>query len=212
MEENLKLKIVSPLGVSAAIPVTYMLAEVAFKLGKKKVLDMGTGTGYIAIYLAKRGAASVDATDISDLALATARENAERNNVTINIYKSDFFEKVTGKFDLIVWNAPVGDSRGSRPADFIKSVIRGTPILYKISQKLSYRLFLSERLQMDKKVLREAINFLVPGGVLAMILIDGEKEGLELLAGELGYNTEIIETTEFMQHIPGCIAIFTKNL
>ncbi len=200
----------APLGVSDAITATRILAEVAGKQGKQRVLDMGTGTGYIAIYLAKLGM-KADATDISDLALETATSNASENNVHINIYKSNYFENVKSKFDLIVWNAPVGDSHGSKSFDFLKSMIRKIPILRKLVQKVTYKLYLEERLNMDKIVLGKVSGFLESRGVLVMILIDGEKEELLPLAQEAGFISEVIDAPEFRKSVPGCIALFTKK-
>jgi len=67
----------------------------------KKVLDMGCGIGPLAIYFAKNGAAEVDACDIYDKHLELTRLNAKRNDVSINIIKTDLFQNVTSKYDLI---------------------------------------------------------------------------------------------------------------
>ena len=75
------------------------------------VLDLCTGSGAIAIAvkkeLEKRGvAAKVTATDISDDALALAKENAEANDADILFIKSDLFNRIRGRFDVIVTNPP----------------------------------------------------------------------------------------------------------
>lgn len=72
-------------------------------------LDIGTGTGCVAITLAcERQRAVVVATDLSTAALATAMENAERNFVAdrLTFTHSDLFSEVEGRFDLIVSNPP----------------------------------------------------------------------------------------------------------
>lgn len=72
-----------------------------------KILDMCTGTGCIAISLAKYiQNAEVDAVDISEEALFVAKQNAELNNVRINFIHSDLFENVKDKYDMIVSNPP----------------------------------------------------------------------------------------------------------
>ena len=72
-------------------------------------LDIGTGTGCIAVTLAcERQKARGVATDLSGPALATALENAERNFVAdrLTFTRSDLFNEVEGRFDLIVSNPP----------------------------------------------------------------------------------------------------------
>lgn len=74
-----------------------------------KILDMCTGSGCIAISLAKYiNNAKVTAIDINDEALMVAKENAERNNVEIKFIQSNLFENLSenNKFDIIVSNPP----------------------------------------------------------------------------------------------------------
>jgi ribosomal protein L11 methyltransferase len=76
------------------------------EVASKRVLDVGTGSGILAIAAARLGAAEVVATDIDAAALEAARANAERNGVTdrIRFVKSDLLRKVAGKFDLVLSN------------------------------------------------------------------------------------------------------------
>ena len=67
----------------------------------KSILDLGCGSGPLAIYFAKNGADEVDACDIYDKHLELTRLNAKRNDVSINIIKTDLFKNVTSKYDLI---------------------------------------------------------------------------------------------------------------
>jgi release factor glutamine methyltransferase len=98
-------------------PDTETLVDQVIDLIKKKnqaesplrILDLGTGTGAIALaLLSKFPKAHVFAVDVSDQAIETARENAEENDLSARFtaLQSDWFENVTGQFDIIVSNPP----------------------------------------------------------------------------------------------------------
>ena len=74
----------------------------------KKILDVGTGTGCIALMLKKLYPEStVDACDISLEALDLAKENSEINNLEINLFQSDLLNDVEEvDYDVIVANLP----------------------------------------------------------------------------------------------------------
>lgn len=81
------------------------------------ILELGTGSGAIAIALAKHlKHAKIVATEISVEALEIAQKNAERNGVSnrIAFLQSDWFSEVSGSFDLIVSNPPYVDSKRLR--------------------------------------------------------------------------------------------------
>ncbi|MGN0007916.1 MAG: peptide chain release factor N(5)-glutamine methyltransferase [Alistipes sp.] len=74
-----------------------------------RILDVGTGSGAIAVALARLiPDADVEAVDMSDVALAVAKENAERNNVSVTFHKADALGDLgaLGRFDAIVSNPP----------------------------------------------------------------------------------------------------------
>lgn len=70
------------------------------------ILDIGTGSGAIAITLAKHLSCHALATDISEEALEIAKINSKRNNVQIEFKQSDILKNVQGKFDIIISNPP----------------------------------------------------------------------------------------------------------
>lgn len=71
-----------------------------------KVLDIGCGTGIISIMLNKLTNCNVDSCDISSEALKIAKANSQNLNTNIKFFKSDLFENVQDKYDLIVSNPP----------------------------------------------------------------------------------------------------------
>ncbi len=70
------------------------------------IVDIGTGSGAIAITLKKKLTSSVTATDISKKALNVAKENALENNVSINFKEGNLLEPLTEKYDIVVSNPP----------------------------------------------------------------------------------------------------------
>ena len=91
---------------------TEYLVEKTIKYAKKmfdskvSILDIGTGSGAIAISLKKELDSDVTGVDISDDALSLSNENSKLNNVDIKFIKSDIYSNVSGKFDIIISNPP----------------------------------------------------------------------------------------------------------
>ena len=122
-----------PLNVSKGTliprPDTEILVEKALQIALEKleknpphfrILDLGTGTGAIALALASELSSICQKQQISleiigvDLmpdVVALAQSNAERNNLNVQFLQSSWFENITGQFDLIVSNPPYIDER-----------------------------------------------------------------------------------------------------
>ncbi|MCJ7479266.1 MAG: methyltransferase [Candidatus Nanohaloarchaeota archaeon QJJ-7] len=86
---------------------SFLLKEVleAQELEGKKVLDVGTGSGILAIAAAEQGA-EVTAVDTNPEAVRTVKEKTEELGLDIDAFVSDLFEEVSGRFDLVVFNPP----------------------------------------------------------------------------------------------------------
>jgi release factor glutamine methyltransferase len=90
-------------------PETETLVAAALEAPFARLLDLGTGTGCLAVtLLAERGTAAGTATDISPRALAVARVNAERHGVAgrLDLVEADWGAGLVGPFDLVVSNPP----------------------------------------------------------------------------------------------------------
>jgi len=77
----------------------------------KTVLDIGTGTGFLAIYAAKKGAKKVTAVDIQPESIENAIENVKAYGLDeiVEVFLSDLFEHVEGKYDVVIANLPFMD-------------------------------------------------------------------------------------------------------
>jgi ribosomal protein L11 methyltransferase len=86
---------------------THMMVQHLLQLGleNKKVLDMGCGTGILAIFAEMRGANPTDAIDIDNWCYQNSLENVERNNCHhISVFEGDSSLLVNKKYDLIIAN------------------------------------------------------------------------------------------------------------
>ncbi len=105
-------------GVYKPAQDSYLLAEVLQEEVRKgeRVLDVGTGTGILAVLSAKLGA-RVTATDLNVKALKCALRNARRNNVNINVVRCDLLSGIKACFDIVVFNPPYLPELEGEPID-----------------------------------------------------------------------------------------------
>lgn len=166
-------------------PDTETLAEYAISLGKKNILDIGTGSGALAVSLAKYIKDSVVyAVDISEEALKTAHLNAERNNVIIHFSRLDILsENISGTFDLIVSNPP-----------YIKDSV--IPTLSKDVREFEPIIALSggdDGLAFYRAITKKAYNALSVGGVLAFEIGFDQGQSVSDIMSELFSDIKIIK-------------------
>jgi release factor glutamine methyltransferase len=109
-------------GVLVPRPETEHVVETALEYcagtPAPRILDIGTGSGCIAITLAAAlPHARVEATDISETALRFARENARRHGVEVCFRSGDLEAGCVGPYDVIVSNPPYVEAGAALPAD-----------------------------------------------------------------------------------------------
>ncbi|MBR5301924.1 MAG: peptide chain release factor N(5)-glutamine methyltransferase [Clostridia bacterium] len=146
-------------GVLIPRPDTEILCEEALRrlAPGARVLDIGTGSGALAVSIARHAKnCSVTAVDVSDAALAIARDNAEKNGVQVRFVKSDCFAALEGeRFDMIVSNPPYIDR-----ADMAQ-------LMPEVCQEPELALFGGEDgLDFYRRISREAGAYLKEGGCL----------------------------------------------
>ena len=107
--------------------VEKLVEDINLKAGKPSVLDIGTGSGAIAIVIQKETGAKVTAVDVSQKALDIAKHNAKKNNAEVDFILSDLFKNVDGKFDFVVSNPPYIETDIVKGLD--KEVVENEPIL-----------------------------------------------------------------------------------
>ena len=155
-------------------PETEGLVEKVLELSTREpesILDVGTGSGCIAIALAKElPRAAIQAVDVSERALAVARRNAERHRVRhVEFRRSNLFSAFRGtgaKFDFIVSNPPYisraewevlpPDVRDFEPR---RALLAG-----------------ESGLELIERLVRRAGTFLKPGGYLVFEIGEGQRD------------------------------------
>lgn len=166
-------------------PETVTLIEMAIEYANNyplnQVLDLCTGSGAVAISLAKKCNAAITATDISVNALAVARLNASENKVGIDFLQGDLFEPVRGMvFDIIITNPPyVKTGEINKLPGFVRNYAPITAINGG-----------EDGLFFHRAILSGARNFISPGGSLFMECEDRQDVDVEELAIEFGWEVK----------------------
>jgi release factor glutamine methyltransferase len=160
--------------------------------GRVRVLDIGAGSGCLAITLALelRGA-SVTATDVSDAALSVARANAERLGATVAFRQGAYLASSPGPFDLIVSNPPYVAAPAY--ADLAPEVREHEPVTALVAG--------AEGLDVISEVVRRAAPVLAPGGLLLVEIGYDQPEAVTaIVAGTKGLR--LLRIRDDLQGIP----------
>ena len=146
------------------------LVESKIENRKSKMLDVGTGSGVIALTLAKKfPEAEIFAVDVSEDALALARENAIRLGVNgrVQLRRSNLLENLDERFDLIVANLPYIATQDRQTLS--REVLRDPEVA----------LFAGTRGdELLRELIEQAPERLCPGGLLALEIGLGQSEAL----------------------------------
>lgn len=145
------------------------------------ILDLGTGSGCIAITLKKELDSNVTACDISDDALNLAQENAHKLNADIIFINHDITKSIEGNYDIIISNPPYISEN-----DFVEDIVKDNePALALFAP--------GDGLYFYKKILSYAFDILNKNGFIAFEIGDNQKELLESFLKENGINNYSFE-------------------
>ncbi len=150
-------------------PETEILADCVVKSAEEgdRILDMCTGSGCIAVSVAKALKGKnviVSAADVSDAAIMLAEENAKLNDVTVHFTVSDLFRNVRGRFNIIACNPP-----------YIRS--DEIPTLQKEVREYEPKVALDggdDGLDFYRRIAADVRQYLVKGGMLIMECGEGQ--------------------------------------
>ena len=151
---------------------------------KFKILDLCTGSGIIAITLKKElEQVSVDiiASDISEEALEVAKENSQSHDATIKFIKSDIFNNIDDKFDIIVSNPPYIDRKDE--VTMQDNVLNYDPHLALFAEE--------EGMYFYRKIIEQANDYLNENGVIFFEIGYDQKDKIIKLADMNGYSAEV---------------------
>jgi len=161
--------------LSIVPPILFSQALLDGELLGKRILDIGTGCGIIALFAKKKRAAYVLGVDINDVAISNAETNLKNNFndlLGIEFKQSDLYDKVNGQFDIIVSNPPF---------------LRVPPL-----SKNDYK-FCGGRMLED--LLCEGKEYLTPKGEIRILHPSSERSHLTRLSSKYGYVLQTLEYT-----------------
>ncbi|MEK7286343.1 MAG: peptide chain release factor N(5)-glutamine methyltransferase [Nitrospirota bacterium] len=194
-------------GVFIPRPETELIVEAASALRPKTILDICTGTGALAITLAKRFPnAAGTAIDLSPLAIETARINQKRHETNVRFLEGDLFSPLPSSlegegrgegncYDLIVCNPPYIAEEDADQMD--PEVLEYEPPLALFSP--------DDGLAHIKKVLTDAPQFLAHGGTLMLEIGKGQSNILlDFIQKYTKFSVQIIQDCSAIDRILVC--------
>lgn len=171
-------------------PDTEILVEEVIRLAKdmnvmRKILDICTGSGAIAVALAKNIEAEVWASDISKNALEIAKKNAADNGANVEFVEADMFGKIEGKYDIIVSNPPYIETETIKE---LSEEVKNEPLIALDGGEDGLDFY---RILADKS--REHLKY---GGILAVEIGYNQKEAVMQMFEKCGF-VEVYSKKDF---------------
>ncbi|MES2204244.1 MAG: peptide chain release factor N(5)-glutamine methyltransferase [Pseudomonadota bacterium] len=150
-----------------------------------RVLDLGTGSGAIALAIAKEKSNwKISAVDFSEAALKIARINAEKNNIhNVEFFQSNWFSKVQNTFDIVVSNPPYLDENDPH---LLTEEIRHEPRSALVASK--------DGLADIENIIRDARDYLKADGYL--LIEHGCTQGKKVRELFMLYNYQSVTTAQ----------------
>jgi release factor glutamine methyltransferase len=153
--------------------------ELAARFEQPRIVDVGTGSGAIAVALAHEWlSAVITAIDLSRSALAIARENAKRNEVDLRFLDGDLLAPVAGEcFEIVVSNPP-----------YVPSGDRATLSVEVREYEPALALFAGDDgLDVYRRLIPAAFVALTPGGFVALEIGYGQSKAITELLSRAGF-------------------------
>ncbi len=144
------------------------------------ILDIGCGSGVIGLTLAKKlSTVSVDLVDISNAAVEISKINSKNLEVLANIYQSDLFSNVEGKYDVIISNPPY--IKENEEIDEIVKENEPSIALYGGLDGLDYY----------RRILKDVRNYMKKRCLIAFEIGESQKEDIFKLISEFLEDVEV---------------------
>ncbi len=164
---------------------TELLVDEALKVinPNDRVLDLCTGSGCVAISIVKSVDAYVEGCDISKQALKVARKNVKKHNVKVDMYQSNMFSKVQGKFNVIVTNPPYIETEVVKTLD--REVTEHDPNIALDGG--------TDGLDFYRQIASNIKNYLLDGGVLLMEIGYNQGEAVTNMFKDIAKDIQVIK-------------------
>lgn len=165
-----------------------------------KILEIGTGSGIIAITLQKKlNNAKITAIDISKKALKVAQKNQNIHKTNINFQRSNLFKKINEKYDVIISNPPYICKNSKLIEPQVKK--------YEPKKALFAR---EEGCYFYRKILEQVPNYLNENGLIAFEIGEDQADKIKEIAKQI-FNQKSISTIEIKKDLNGFDRYFFIN-